>query len=84
MLFVPGTLGDSLHSSVHLRLLYKLVSNTSAVSSINLTVDTHLCKLRDTAVARYIYIYILYIHFSVITSQAGDAAAAAAAALIPV
>lgn len=41
------------------RLLYEIVSSTAAVSSINLRVDIHLCKLRPTPVARF-YICIVF------------------------
>ena len=34
-------------------ILYQIVSNASAVNSINSRVDTHLCKLRDTPAARF-------------------------------
>ena len=37
--------------------IYRYVSNTPAVSSIDLRVDAHLCKLRDTPVAHFYKMY---------------------------
>ena len=56
---LSGDVVDNQHSRVYKQwcVYYKTILNTSAASSINSRVDTHLCKLRDTPPARF-YIYV--------------------------
>ena len=45
---------------VFLLLCYETLVSTSAVSKINLKVDTHSCELRDTPAARFFTDVLLF------------------------